>query len=101
MYRNNPPIFSEKPKHAGIQFPHVAQLKETVAKGPGQRAPVILPVTQFCQSGEHRREISRIADLQFVQKFSLHDITAGRRRQSSCLQHIAKHGDGDIRFLWL
>jgi hypothetical protein len=69
MYRNNPAIFREKPEHAGVQFSHVAQFKETVAKGTGQRTPVILPVTQFYQASEHRREIPRITGLQFVQKF--------------------------------
>jgi hypothetical protein len=41
----------------------VAQFKKPVAKRLGQRFSVILAVSQFRQTGNHRRKVIRINDL--------------------------------------
>jgi len=48
----------------------MAQFKQPVAERLGQRLPVILPVPQFGQTGDHRREVVRVAGLQLIEKLA-------------------------------
>jgi hypothetical protein len=68
VHRDNPTILSEKPQHAGIELAHVTQFKQSIADRLRQWLPVILPAPQFCQTGDHRSEVVRIAGLQLVKE---------------------------------
>jgi hypothetical protein len=53
MDGDNPAIFDKKPENPRIEFAHMAQLKEPVTEGLGQRLPVILAIAQFRQPREN------------------------------------------------
>jgi hypothetical protein len=68
VYGDDPAIFSEKPEEAGIEFAYVPQFEQSVAKSSGQRLPMVLTAAEFCQTGDDRSKIVRIASLQGVKK---------------------------------
>ena len=70
MDRDDPALPREEPQYPRVQLADVTEFKEPVALRFGQRWPVILPVSQSGQTGEHRRKIVGITGPQFVEEFS-------------------------------
>src|SRR3972149_7722459 len=56
--RDDSPILHEKPQHASIELANAAQFKKSAAERLVHRLPVILPVPQFCQTGDHAAKSS-------------------------------------------
>ncbi len=89
VHRDDPAILHEELQDTGVEFAHVPQFKQTVAERLGQRLSVILPVPQFGQTGDHRREVVRTTGLQFVQK-----VSHGARPRCRLIELYAEiHGD--------
>lgn len=48
----------------------MAQFKQSLTDRFGQRLAVVLAISEFRDTGEHRREVARIAGFQFIQKLT-------------------------------
>src|ERR1700686_2689848 len=70
MHRDDSAIPREEPQHPRIELAYMAQFKQSLTDRFGQWLAVILAISEFRETSEHRREVARIASFQLVQKLS-------------------------------
>jgi hypothetical protein len=70
MRDDDSPTFCKEIQHPRIELSNVTHFKDSVTERLGQRLPVILGISEFRETGEHRREIAGIARLQVIQKLT-------------------------------
>jgi hypothetical protein len=95
--RDNSALLHEKPHHSGIELADVAQFEKSAAKRLGQWLAVILAVSQFRETGDHRREVIRIAGRQLVEKFP--HRTLPRRRFIKLYYEIHRTATSNLMYI--
>lgn len=87
MDSNNALPFHKEPEHSGVELADMSQFKEPIAERFGQRLPMILPVTELCESGDNSGEIVRVRGIQLIQKVPNRACTGLCRIKFYCEKH--------------